>query len=303
MAFEPAYLSMLRSGELERRAAQSQAHLACCDLCAWECKVDRTRPGGKQGVCCTGGKAKVSSSGPHHGEENPLRGWSGSGTIFFARCSLHCQYCQNFEISQTDNGIEMEPEELAVIMLKLQKLGCHNINFVSPSHVVAQILSAVFCAARQGLNIPLVYNTGGYDSLTALHLLDGVIDIYMPDMKYADAHIALHLSKAKDYPSINQGVVKEMYRQVGDLKLDEHGIATRGLLVRHLVLPNHLAGTAAIVRFLAEEISTDTYLNLMDQYHPAFHALDFPQLSRPITRDEYHAAAQMAYEAGLHRLD
>jgi putative pyruvate formate lyase activating enzyme len=303
MAFEPAYLSMLRSGELDKRAAESQAHLACCDLCAWECKVDRTRPGGKRGVCRTAGKARVSSYGPHHGEENPLRGWLGSGTIFFTRCNLHCQYCQNFDISQTDIGDEMEPQELAAIMLELQRLGCHNINFVSPSHVVAQILSALGFAARGGLHIPLVYNTGGYDSLTALSLLDGVIDIYMPDMKYADAQTALQLSKAKDYPSINQGAVREMYRQVGSLKLDEQGIATRGLLVRHLVLPNDLAGTAAIVRFLAEEISTDTYLNLMDQYRPAFHAMDIPQLSRPITREEYRAAVQMAHRSGLHRLD
>ncbi len=303
MSFEPAYLSLLRSGELEERASEAQARLACCDLCAWECKVDRKTPGAKAGVCRTGEKARVSSYNPHYGEERPLSGWRGSGTIFFTRCNLHCQYCQNFDISQTDHGEEVEPKELAAIMLELQALGCHNINFVSPSHVVAQILAALGIAAGAGLHIPLVYNTGGYDSLSALRLLDGVIDIYMPDMKYADARTALHLSKAKDYPTINQRAVREMQRQVGDLLLDEHGIARRGLLVRHLVLPNGLAGTEVVVRFLAEKISKDTYLNLMDQYRPAFHAHNFPQLSRPITREEYQNALHLAHEVGLYRLD
>lgn len=301
--FEPAYLSLLPSGDLERRAAEAQEHLASCDLCAWECKVDRTAPGGKRGVCRTGERARVSSYGPHHGEEDPLRGWRGSGTIFFARCNLHCQYCQNFDISQFDAGDEVEPEDLAGIMLELQAMGCHNINFVSPSHVVAQILTALVIAARRGLRLPLVYNTGGYDSPTALRLLDGVVDIYMPDMKYADARAALHLSKAKDYPAVNRRAVKEMHRQVGDLQLDERGIARRGLLVRHLVLPNGLAGTEEIVRFLAEEISPNTYLNLMAQYRPAFHAHTFPQLARPVTREEYQAAVRLAQEAGLNRLD
>jgi putative pyruvate formate lyase activating enzyme len=302
MTFKPAYLSLLRSGELKKRADEAQTRLACCDLCAWECKVDRTTPDGKRGVCRTGSKARVSSYFPHYGEEHPLSGWRGSGTIFFARCNLLCQYCQNFDISQTDNGEEVEPEELAAIMLELQKNGCHNINFVSPSHVVAQILSSLVMAASQGLHIPLVYNTGGYDSLTALRLLDGVIDIYMPDMKYADARTALHLSKAKDYPAINQQAVKEMQRQVGDLQQDEGGLATRGLLVRHLVLPNELAGTEAVIRFLAEEISTNVYLNMMDQYRPAFNAHNFLQLARPITAEEYQVAVRLAHAAGLHRL-
>jgi len=303
VTFNPAYLSLLPSGELQRRANEAHKRLACCDLCAWECKVDRTASGGKRGVCRTGAKARVSSYGPHHGEENPLRGWHGSGTIFFARCNLHCQYCQNFDISQADFGVEVEAEDLAAIMLELQMVGCHNINLVSPSHVVAQILSALVLAARQGLQLPLVYNTGGYDSMTALRLLDGVIDIYMPDMKYADAHTASHLSKAKDYPAINRRAVKEMHRQVGDLQQDERGLATRGLLLRHLVLPNGLAGTEAVVHFLAEEISAGTYLNLMDQYRPAFHAHNFPQLARPTTPEEFQAAVRLAGAAGLHRLD
>ncbi|MEZ0396890.1 MAG: radical SAM protein [Anaerolineales bacterium] len=303
MTFEPAYLRLFHSGELEKRAAEALARLACCDLCAWECKVDRTRPGGKQGVCRTGIRARVSSYNPHHGEEDPLRGWRGSGTIFFTRCNLHCQYCQNFDISQSDAGVEVEPEDLAAIMLELQAVGCHNINFVSPSHVVAQILAALVIAVRQGLRLPLVYNTGGYDSLAALRLLDGVIDIYMPDMKYADARTALYLSKAKDYPAVNQRAVREMHRQVGDLQMDENGIARRGLLVRHLVLPNGLAGTQEVVRFLATEISADTYLNLMDQYRPAYRARQFPELSRGITAEEYRAALQAARQAGLRRLD
>jgi len=300
--FEPAYLKILHSGELHRRIAEAYEHLSSCDLCGWECNVDR-RARGKLGVCRIGEKAKVSSYGPHLGEEDPLRGWRGSGTIFFTRCNLHCQYCQNHEISQTDAGEEVEAEKIAAIMLELQARGCHNINFVSPSHVVAQILAAVLIAAQAGLRLPLVYNTGGYDSMTALKLLDGVIDIYMPDMKYASAQNALHYSKAKDYPQINQAAVKEMHRQVGDLQIDEHGLATRGLLMRHLVLPNGLAGTEEIVRFLADEISTNTYLNLMDQYRPAYQANQFPQLNRPITREEYQTAVKMAHDADIHRLD
>lgn len=300
-SFEPAYLSLSRSGELVRRAGQAREHLTSCDLCAWECNVNRLE--GNLAVCKTGEKAKVSSFGPHMGEEDPLRGWRGSGTIFFTRCNLRCQFCQNHDISQTDAGAEVTPEGLAAIMLELQARGCHNINLVSPSHVVAQILAALVVAAEDGLRLPLVYNTGGYDSLAALKLLDGVIDIYMPDMKYADSRIALKYSKARDYPRFNQIAVKEMYRQVGDLQMDEHGIATRGLLVRHLVLPGGLAGTNEIVHFLAERISPNTYLNLMDQYRPCYNAHQFPELSHPITSLEYEEAAHMANEAGLHRLD
>ncbi|MBI5839487.1 MAG: 4Fe-4S cluster-binding domain-containing protein [Chloroflexi bacterium] len=299
--FDPAYLSLSHSGELARRAEQAREHLAKCDLCAWECKVDRLA--GKTGVCKTGKKAKVNSFGPHPGEEDPLRGWSGSGTIFFTRCNLLCQFCQNHEISQTEAGKEVTTEELAHIMLELQASGCHNINFVSPSHVVAQILAGLVIAAKDGLHIPLVYNTGGYDSLPALGLLDGVIDIYMPDMKYAHPLTALKYSKARDYPKCNQIAVEEMHRQVGDLQVDEHGIATRGLLVRHLILPNGLAGTKEIVRFLAGKISRDTYLNLMDQYRPCYNARLFPQLNRPITTREYEEAVQLAHAEGLYRLD
>jgi putative pyruvate formate lyase activating enzyme len=248
-------------------------------------------------------RARISSYGAHHGEESPVRGWRGSGTIFFNRCNLRCQYCQNHAISQTDSGDELEPEEIAEIMLSLQAAGCHNINFVSPSHVVPQILAAVLIAAQAGLHIPLVYNTGGYDSLAMLHLLDGVIDIYMPDMKYSEARLARQYSNVRNYPQINQAAVREMHRQVGDLVINEQGLAVRGLLIRHLVLPNDLAGTADIVRFLAEEISKDTYLNLMDQYRPDYNARQFPELDRRLTGDEYIRAIRQAHSVGLNRLD
>ncbi|MBN2386120.1 MAG: radical SAM protein [Anaerolineales bacterium] len=301
MSFPPAYLSRLDSGELARRAAEAHTRLADCRGCGQACGVNRLE--GQRGVCRTGSLARVSSYGPHLGEEDPLRGWHGSGTIFFTRCNLHCQYCQNHDISQTDAGEEVSAEELAAIMLELQDLGCHNINFVSPSHVTAPILAAVLMASRKGLHIPLVYNTGGYDALPTLQLLDGVVDIYMPDMKYASARTALSYSKGRDYPAVNQAAVREMHRQVGDLQRNQRGLARRGLLVRHLVLPNQLAGTGEIVRFLAEEISRDTYLNLMDQYRPAYNARQYPRLARPIRPAEYQAAVDMARQAGLHRLD
>jgi putative pyruvate formate lyase activating enzyme len=232
-----------------------------------------------------------------------LRGWRGSGTIFLSRCNLKCQFCQNHDISQSDAGYEVEPEQLASMMLELQAQGCHNINFVSPSHVVPQILAAVLIAAEAGLRLPLVYNTGGYDSLEMLDLLDGVVDVYMPDMKYADAEIARRYSKIPNYPQVNQAAVREMHRQVGDLQVNQKGLALRGLLVRHLVLPENLAGTDQIVQFLATEISPNSYLNLMDQYRPAFKAHHFPELNRSITRQEYAAAIKMAQDAGLTRLD
>ncbi len=299
--FEPSYVRLLHSGELERRVAEAYPHLSICDVCAWHCPVDRRA--GRMGACRTGERARVSSYGPHLGEEDPLRGWRGSGTIFFTRCNLKCQFCQNHDISQTDSGDELEPEQIAAIMLELQASGCHNINLVSPSHVVPQILAADFIAAQAGLRLPLVYNTGGYDSMEMLELLDGVIDIYMPDMKYADVSVAKRYSKVPNYPRANQTAVREMHRQVGDLQIDEQGLATRGLLVRHLVLPENLAGTDKIVRFLADEISPDTYLNLMDQYRPAYRAHDLPPLDRRVTRQEYRAAVEMARAAGLQRLD
>jgi putative pyruvate formate lyase activating enzyme len=245
----------------------------------------------------------VASYGAHHGEEDPLRGWAGSGTIFFSWCNLRCVFCQNWDISQRGVGREVEPRAIADMMLALQAQGCHNINFVSPSHAVAQIIAAVADAAARGLRLPLVYNTGGYDSPEALALLEGIVDIYMPDMKYGDSALARKYSKVRNYVEVNRAAVKEMHRQVGDLVLDEHGIAQRGLLVRHLVMPHGIAGTEAVLAFLADEISTNTYLNLMDQYRPYHRAREFPEIARPITRAEYREALAIAARHGLARLD
>ncbi|MBN1640267.1 MAG: radical SAM protein [Anaerolineae bacterium] len=299
-AFAPSYLAVLESGELDRRVEAAYSRLGACDICPRACGVDRLR--GEVGMCRTGVEAVVASAGPHYGEEAPLVGRGGSGTIFFAWCSLRCQYCQNHAISQGGEGYPVPPDALAEMMLALQRRGCHNINFVTPSHAVPQILAATRIAAHKGLRIPLVYNTGGYDSLETLALLDGVFDIYMPDCKYADAAIASRYSQVSAYPEINQAAVREMHRQVGDLRCDERGIAVRGLLVRHLVLPAGLAGTAQVVRFLAA-LSPDTYLNVMAQYRPCYRAYDLPPLDRPITRAEYAEAVQLALDAGLHRLD
>ncbi|MDH7485492.1 MAG: radical SAM protein [Anaerolineae bacterium] len=299
--FEPAYLALHRSGELRQRVAEAYERLRECDLCARQCRVDRRR--GEVGGCNTGERAVVCSYHAHFGEEGPLVGTHGSGTIFFSWCNLRCQYCQNYDISQMGTGREVEPETLAAMMLRLQAEGCHNINFVSPSHVVAQILAGLLIAAEAGLRLPLVYNTGGYDSMAALRLLDGVFDIYMPDMKYADEATARKYSKVKDYPAVNQAAVKEMHRQVGDLALDERGVARRGLLVRHLVLPNGLAGTAEIARFLAQEVSRDTYINVMDQYRPCYRAAEYPELNRRLTPAEYEEAVRAVQSAGLWRLD
>jgi putative pyruvate formate lyase activating enzyme len=297
---EPAYLN-LPGGELQRRADQAWARLEDCDLCPRQCHVNR-RQTTKGAVCRTGERAVVASFGPHFGEEKCLVGRHGSGTIFFSWCNLRCQFCQNYDISQLGEGRAVEAAQIAAMMLDLQERGCHNINFVSPSHVMPQILAAVAIAAVHGLRVPLVYNTGGYDALTSLELLDGVVDIYMPDVKYADAQLARKYSKVRDYPARNQAAVKEMHRQVGDLILDENGVARHGLLVRHLVLPNAIAGTADIVRFLAEEISTGMFLNVMDQYRPCFKAGYMPDLNRPISRNEYREAIRLAEVAGLHRL-
>jgi len=300
MEWQASYRELHQRGELARRAAAAMEHMKACDLCAQHCGVDRFTA---TGACRTGVQARIASYGAHHGEEDPLRGRRGSGTIFFAWCNLQCAYCQNADISQFPAGREVAPEELAAVMLALQANGCHNINLVSPSHVVAPILAALVLAAESGLTLPLVYNTGGYDSLEALSLLDGVVDMYMPDMKYSDPHVGERLSHVKDYPAMNRLAVKEMHRQVGDLVLSEDGIAQRGLLVRHLVLPGGLSGTREVLHFLANAISRNTYLNLMDQYHPAHHAREHPPLHRRLTRDEFQTALNTAAEFGLTRLD
>jgi putative pyruvate formate lyase activating enzyme len=301
-AFEPGYLKLLHSGELARRADAALAHMKRCDLCANGCHVNRLLTT-KGALCRTGERAMVYSCGPHHGEERPLVGRFGSGTIFFSWCNLRCVFCQNWDIGQKGEGREVDSEELAEMMLELQEKGCHNINFVTPSHVVAQILAALTLAAERGLRLPLVFNSGGYDSPEALALLDGVIDIYMPDMKFADSKVARRYLGVSDYAEVNRAAVSEMHRQVGDLELDERGIARRGLLIRHLVLPENLAGTDRILAFIARDISPDTYLNLMDQYRPCYRADEFPPLDRRPTRAEFLTALSRASECGLHRLD
>jgi putative pyruvate formate lyase activating enzyme len=300
--FEPAYLELLRSGELKTRVEQARAMLEECRLCGRECGVNRLVTA-KGAACRTGDKALVSSFNAHFGEESPLVGRHGSGTIFFTNCNLKCQYCQNYEISQLGDGREVAPEELAAMMLHLQGQGCHNINFVSPTHVIPQILEALLMAAQEGLRVPLVHNTGGYDSLEALRLLDGIVDIYMPDMKYAADEPGRKYSKVKEYPRVNREAVKEMHRQVGELATDDQEIALRGLLVRHLVLPIGIAGTAETVKFLADEISPQTYVNVMSQYRPAYRAREYPELSRPPSSAELEEAVTLAREAGLSRLD
>jgi putative pyruvate formate lyase activating enzyme len=302
VAVEPGYAGLLRSGELSRRVDRARSHLADCDLCARYCRVNRFE-GIRGAVCRTGERAVVHSHGPHHGEEAPLSGWRGSGTIFFSWCSLRCEFCQNWDISQRGVGQEVDAGELSEIMLALQSRGCHNINLVTPSHVVAQILEAVLLAARGGLTLPLVYNTGGYDSAEALALLDGVIDIYMPDMKYGDSATAREFSHVRDYWKVNRAAVREMHRQVGDLVLDERGIARRGLLVRHLVMPGGVSGTETVLRFLAGEVSRNTYVNIMDQYRPCYRAFEHPPLDRPLRRDEFAQAIAAAERLGLQRLD
>jgi len=297
----PAYLDLTRSGELKARADSALNHLRRCNLCARGCHVNRLTAT-RGAACRTGDRAVVCSFGPHFGEEPPLVGRYGSGTIFFSWCNLHCVFCQNWDISQRGQGKEMGPEELAGIMLGLQARGCHNINLVTPSHVVPQFLAALVLAAEQGLHLPIVYNTGGYDSPEALALLNGVVDIYMPDMKFADSATARPYLGVGDYAEVNRAAVSEMHRQVGDLVLDPVGVARRGLLVRHLVLPGNLAGTDRILEFLAREIGPDTYLNLMDQYRPCYRADQFPPLERRPTRSEFRSALALARHLGFHRL-
>ncbi len=301
-AFEPAYVRLLRSGELAARVHRGLEHLRACVLCARYCLVNRheTTDGA---VCRTGRRPIVHGYGAHHGEERPLRGWAGSGTIFFSWCNLRCVFCQNWEISQKGIGTEVDADTLAGMMLRLQEEGCHNINLVTPSHVVAQVLEALLIAARSGLHVPLVYNTGGYDSPEALALLDGVVDIYMPDMKYGDSTIARRYSHVPDYWEINRAAVREMHRQVGDLLVDDRGLAQRGLLIRHLVLPDDLANSEKVLAFIASEISPATYVNVMRQYHPCYRASETPPLDRPITNEEYRRALEMARQLGLTRLD
>lgn len=296
-----AYQELYVNGQLEQRVARARAVLSDCQLCPHRCRVDRLH--GETGTCRTAAESSVSSYGPHFGEEAPLVGLYGSGTIFFTHCNLRCMFCQNYSISQLGDGKVATTGGMAKMMLALQQRGCHNINLVTPTHIVPQIMEAIHIAAGLGLSIPLVYNCGGYESVETLKLLDGIIDIYMPDMKYSDEMNARRFSGVKDYPALNRAAVKEMHRQVGDLQMDERGIARRGLLIRHLVLPNGIAGTEGVVRFIADEISPQTYLNVMGQYYPANRVYKIPMLSRPLCDEEFNEAVNLARKYGLERLD
>ena len=297
----PSYLGLHESGELRRRADVALASLQSCVCCPHECAVDRLR--GEKGVCGIGRHAMVSSYGPHFGEERPLVGRHGSGTVFFSGCNMDCDYCQNHDVSHGLEGVVMDPRRLADIMLHLQGMGCHNINLVSPSHVIPQILEALDLAAGDGLRLPLVYNSGGYDGLGSLHLLDGIIDIYMPDAKYDDEEVAERLSHVKGYPHVMRAALREMHRQVGDLVI-EGGVAVRGLIIRHLVLPDRLAGTEGIMSFIAEELSPQSYVNIMDQYRPEHRVLHSTAgrhipLRRRIRREEMMDAQRAAAHHGI----
>jgi putative pyruvate formate lyase activating enzyme len=299
----PSYLKLYRSGELARRVEEALAALADCTVCPRDCHVDRLHDDARQALCRTGRHARVGNYFPHFGEEDCLRGALGSGTIFFSYCNLKCVFCQNSDLSWDGLGAPCPPDELARMMLDLQQRGCHNINFVTPEHVVPQLLEGLYRAVERGLRLPLVYNTSSYDSLESLQLLDGVIDIYMPDFKFWDADTAKWIVKAKDYPEVAQRTVREMHRQVGDLTFRDNGLARRGLLVRHLVMPNGLANTREIMRFLAREVSPNTYVNIMDQYRPAGRAERYETISRALLRSEHQEAVRIAREEGLWRFD
>ena len=299
--FEPAYIQTYQTGGLRAKIKKARQLLSPCALCPRKCSVDRL--GGETGVCQTAAQAWISSYNPHFGEESPLVGSQGSGTIFFTHCNLMCLFCQNFDISHQGHGQEANDEQLAAIMLALQQQGCHNINFVTPSHVVPQILAALEIAIQHGLNVPLVYNSGGYDRPTTLKLLEGVFDIYMPDFKFWDREIAENACQAGDYADIACRALKEMHRQVGDLVTDDAGIAQRGLIIRHLVLPGGVAGTREIMRFIAREISTRSYVNIMAQYRPCGRAAEIKELNTFLSPADYHRALQEAAEEGITRLD
>ncbi len=297
----PSYLKTFQEGELATRIEGALKRMEACDLCPRDCGINRMK--GETGFCETGRRAKVASYNAHFGEEAPLVGQHGSGTIFISSCNLLCDFCQNYEISHQKEGREVEPQQMAEMMVYLAERGCHNINFVTPSHVVPQILESLACAVEMGLKVPLVYNTGGYDKPETLKILDGIFDIYMPDFKFWEEKWSDRYCGAPDYKDMVISAVKEMHRQVGDLVMDEHGVAVRGLLVRHLVMPGDVSGTERIMEFLAKEISDSTYVNVMDQYRPCGQAHKDAFVNRRLRSEEFGRAMDAAIKAGLKRLD
>lgn len=295
---KPSYIALYESGELEDRIVRLTSILEACTLCPRQCRVNRLK--GELGYCKAGTNPEVSSYFPHFGEERPLVGRSGSGAIFLTHCNLKCNFCQNYDISHQEVGESVSTQKLAQMMFSLQMQACHNINFVTPTHYAPQLIAALPYAIRMGLALPIVYNCGGYESLEVVELLEGIVDIYMPDAKFSNAEYAKQYANAHDYFDVLKTVLKEMHQQVGELKI-ENGIAYRGLLIRHLVMPNDVAGSEEILKFIAKELSTDSYVNIMSQYHPCFEAIDDPLIDRRITSEEYYQAIELAKKFGLHR--
>lgn len=313
----PSYLELYNSGRLNKRVEEAEGLLNSCSLCPRKCGINRIKD--ERGFCKTGRLASIYSYMPHLGEEPPISGSRGSGTIFFSGCNMTCVYCQNYKFSQlnpvrntslpamgkskisngANAGKEVGPEELAQVMLELQELNCHNINLVTPTHILPQILKALTLAIPGGLRLPLVYNTGGYELPQAIKLLENIVDIFLPDMRYADNEMSTQYSDAPDYPEYNQTAAKQMYQQLGEAKFDTQGLIIRGMIIRHLVLPENIAGTAKIMRFIAQEISPQTYISLMSQYLPYHQADGYPKLSRRISEAEYDEAKSILLESGL----
>jgi putative pyruvate formate lyase activating enzyme len=299
MDYTPGYISLHTTGELQKRITLLNDILENCELCPHRCHVNRLQ--GESGICRAGAQLTLSSAFPHFGEEAPLVGNTGSGTIFLTHCNLRCSFCQNYDISHLGHGKAISSEQLAHYMHGLQQRGCHNINFVTPTHYIPHIVASLPYAIDLGLNIPLVYNCGGYESPEVIALLKGIIDIYMPDVKWADRKTAEKYAQAPDYPEVVKKVLREMHKQVGDLQVNREGIAVRGLLIRHLVMPHGLAGTRNLMHFIATQISPHSYVNIMSQYHPHYKAFDFPEITRPVSQQEYSEAIGYAREEGLSR--
>jgi len=299
MAFIPSYIHLYNQGVLAHRIKLLNELLQECRLCPRQCRVDRLN--GEVGYCGAGSELMLSSAFPHFGEEPPLVGQHGSGTIFLTHCNFRCIFCQNYDISHLGRGTRMTLSDMAQTMVKLQKMGCHNINFVTPTHYAPQIVASLSEAIEMGLRLPIVYNCSGYESIEVIQLLEGVVDIYMPDAKYMDERYSNRFSNASNYPEVLKVVLKEMHRQVGDLMINPNGIAERGLLIRHLVMPGGVASSEAVLKFIAEEISADSYVNIMDQYRPEYRASEYPEISRRITHKEYMEAIQIARRFHLYR--
>jgi putative pyruvate formate lyase activating enzyme len=299
MAFIPSYIDLFEKGELQKRIQLLMEILKECRLCPRECRVNRLD--GEVGYCGAPSELMISSAFPHFGEESPLVGYHGSGTIFLTHCNLRCIFCQNYDISHLGRGERITKSDMARLMLRLQELGCHNINFVTPTHYAPQIIASLPEAINMGLRLPIVYNCSGYESIEVIQLLEGVVDIYMPDAKYMDEKHSKRFSNAPDYPEVIKKVLQEMHRQVGDLATNSKGVAERGLLIRHLVMPGGVASSEAVLRFIAEKISPHSYVNIMDQYRPEYRAHEYPEIDRRITHKEYIEATQIAKRFHLYR--